>query len=395
MRILVAPDKFKGTLRASQAAGAIKRGVLQAAEQQGLPAPEIILQPIGDGGEGTMQLLCESLPDCAAIKARAPDSLGAHRDCEFYESGDAGSKKAYIEMASINGLALLDPARRDPEHSLSTGTGELIVQAIRRGAVEIYVGLGGSATVDCGAGALEALGFRFQDANQKPVYLHNQLFSEANTTGSTLADALIRIDSVSMPAPVKAKLFAVVDVNSPLNGPEGAIACFALQKGLPYARQAPYSRALEHFSKVCEQARGTRPGELSMIPGTGAAGGLGFALAVAGATILPGFDFFSKSVKLREKMDVDLVITGEGKMDSTSLSGKGPGGLARMAKETGVPCIAICGKVEDRDSLMDSGLFSRIYEIGAGLTEKESMARADELLEPAAARAIREFQSMV
>lgn len=439
MRILIAPDKFKGSLSAREVSLAIERGLLsgyraldgepsdppqsrigpqaddgsemrlhQAAEEhpKNYPNPQIFIQPIGDGGEGTMQLLCESRSECKTIQTKATGSLGAISDCEFYETVEGGLKKAYIEMASINGLALLDPSQRDPEHSLSTGTGELIVQAMERGAAEIYVGLGGSATVDGGAGALEALGFIFRDRSNRILAPGESIFG-ATDRSETVADALLRIASLTIPRVMSARLFAVVDVDSPLNGPGGAITSFALQKGLAPERLELYGRALEHFSAICERdldlrsatAAGVaglaedleRPQSLSVAPGTGAAGGLGFALALAGAKILPGFPFFSNAVGLQGKMYVDLVITGEGKMDKTSLVGKGPGGIARMAREAGLPCIAICGKVEDRETLMESGLFQEIIAISDGVSATESMKNAAALIEKAAASVARRW----
>ena len=284
MRILIAPDKFKGSLSAREVSLAIERGLLsgyraldgepsdppqsrigpqaddgsekrlhQAAEEhpKNYPNPQIFIQPIGDGGEGTMQLLCESRSECKTIQTKATGSLGAISDCEFYETVEGGLKKAYIEMASINGLALLDPSQRDPEHSLSTGTGELIVQAMERGAAEIYVGLGGSATVDGGAGALEALGFIFRDRSNRILAPGESIFG-ATDRSETVADALLRIASLTIPRVMSARLFAVVDVDSPLNGPGGAIASFALQKGLAPERLELYGRALEHFPQYAK-----------------------------------------------------------------------------------------------------------------------------------------------
>lgn len=382
MRILIAPDKFKGSLSAKEVAIAIQDG-LQKANTGKPKALEITMQPIGDGGEGTMNAICEGNSHCESQLAKLHDARGRLIEVLFFICYFDEKQEAYLEMASASGLAMLSPAERDPEHSTSYGTGELIFHAHAAGAREIYVGLGGSATIDAGAGMLQALGFEFYtDSGTMDL-------QEAVTSGElNLAEALesirkIRISQAARDLQRLTQLHIVADVQSPLHGPFGAIEQFGAQKGLVRESFPRYRKALEHFARVCETSLNFSTGSLSNQAGSGAAGGLGFALLLLNARIHPGFEFFAQKTGLENILNVDLVITGEGKMDATSLAGKGPGALARMCADRGIPCIAVCGKLENERELKESGLFKEILEISSGLDERESMAKADSLISAA------------
>ncbi len=414
MRILIAPDKFKGCLSATEVAASIRQGIKFFEEKN--PSVQVITrsQPIGDGGEGTVSLICQDRSDCRiqsvpALNAPGEDILAEYYFCE----ADRAAPRAFLEMASANGLASIPVERRDPERSTSLGTGQLIRDAIQRGATEICVALGGSATVDCGAGLLQALGFEFRARDQ---VIDLQLSIQA---GRSLADVLLDIEQIKPTSSHallnKSKLHIIADVESPLNGDYGAIQNFAGQKGLATNRFALYRKAVEKFSAICENSLRSGPVyinqktaaenakqkgapvrrdqlSLSDYPGAGAAGGLGFALLLLGAKMHPGFEFFCETVGMKALLErTDLVITGEGKLDATSLSGKGPGGMARLCKERGISCIAIAGKVENRSGLEQSGLFADIREIGTGISLEESVKRAPELISVQVVEALKSF----
>ncbi len=404
MRILIAPDKFKGCLSATEVAASIRQGIKLFEEKN--PTVQVITrsQPIGDGGEGTVSLICQDRSDCRIQRVPALNALGEEILSEYYLcEGDGAEPRAFLEMAAANGLAAIPVEKRDPERSTTYGTGQLIKDALQKGARDIYIALGGSATIDCGAGMLQALGFEFRTRDQV-IDLQKKIQS-----GRSMADVLLEIDETrptgsSKELLSKTKLHIVADVDSPLNGDYGAIQRFAGQKGLAVGRFPLYRKALESFSAVCENSlrsgavysdpettaenkeqkgNPARRDQLSLSdhPGAGAAGGLGFALLFLGAKMHPGFEFFCESVGMKALLETtDLVITGEGKLDATSLSGKGPGGMARLCRERGIPCIAICGKVEDRGSLEGSELFADIREISTGLSIEESTRRASELI---------------
>ncbi|MCB1171110.1 MAG: glycerate kinase, partial [Leptospiraceae bacterium] len=403
MRILIAPDKFKGCLTALEVAQAIHQGIRdfldakppRKEDSAGHPTEnshEIRIQPIGDGGEGTMELICSTRPGCRTKRAPVLNARGMSISAPYSVCGESPRKEAFIEMSSASGLAQIEPDQRNPEHSTSYGTGQMILHALENGALEIYIGLGGSATIDGGAGMLQALGMEFRSSGKR-IDLQQCISGPLG-----LAELLLTMDEVHYSDEFKdllrqVELHIVADVESPLNGEDGAIESFAGQKGLPRKKFPLYRKALEHFSRLCERSLSSElqanrypallwsEAPLSSARGAGAAGGMGFALLLLGAQMHPGFDFFCKQVGMDGLLDgVDLIITGEGKLDPTSLSGKGPGGVARLGHSRNIPCIAVCGKAEGRSLLEESSLFADIREIGSGLSLEESMERAAELI---------------
>jgi glycerate kinase len=327
MRVLIAPDKFKGTLTAVQAAEAIARGWLRAA-----PTADVEQVPMADGGEGTLDALVAA-EGGELRRARATGPLGDPVEAQY---GVVGARRtAVVEMARASGLMLISEARRDPKRTTSRGTGELILEASRQGARRVLVCIGGSATNDGGAGMAQAVGIRLLDERGKDL----------RPGGAALLE-LARIDMRGMdPAVASATFMVATDVDNPLVGASGASAVYGPQKGASPSDVALLDRALAHFAAVVYRDLGV---DIRDVPGAGAAGGLGAGLmAFLGARLRPGVDVVMEAVRLPERMQrADLAVTGEGTFDRQSLHGKAPAGVLRVAEEHRVPAIVLCGQCE-------------------------------------------------
>ena len=327
--IAIAPDSFKGALSAEGVAQAIADGLAES-----FPKAEFRLIPMADGGEGTVDAWAAST-GAKRITAIVQDPLRRSVKAEYaYEPSTC---TAVIEMAAASGLPLLAPGERNPLVTSTYGTGELVRDALDHGARHIILGIGGSATNDGGVGMAAALGVRFLDAKGR----------ELPPGGAALA-RLSSIDLSGLDARVaKTRFEAACDVTNPLCGPNGASAVYGPQKGASKKDVKTLDAALFHFAEVAastsEIAKRARP----EAAGAGAAGGLGFGLmAFCGAKLRSGVKIIAESVRLRERLEgCDLVITGEGRLDSQTVNGKTPAGVAKVAKQAGVPCIAICGCV--------------------------------------------------
>jgi len=325
MRILIVPDKFKGSLGAREVGSAIAAGA-----QQVWPTAELEVCPLADGGEGTAEAICaaragEWIP-CASHDARG-------RPIEARFGWLPGPCCAVMEMSAAAGLARLAPDERDPVTASTYGVGEMLVAAADRGASEIIVGLGGSATNDGGFGLACALGYRFLGGDKQ----------ELSGPVSELAQ-LIRIEppnKLSLP-----RVCAACDVRNPLLGLEGATRTFGAQKGATPEQVEILEGALTRLAEVAAKSFGRDHRE---VPGAGAAGGLGFGLLTfCNATIRSGFDVVAEVIGLSEKIaGADLVITGEGKLDRQTLAGKAPAGVARLARGAGKRVIAVVGYAAD------------------------------------------------
>ncbi len=325
----MAPDKFRGTLSAAEAAAAITRGWRRVR-----PGDVVEEVPLADGGEGTLDALLAALGG-ERRSARVSGPLGDPVEAPYGLADAPGGPIGVVEMARASGLELVSPARRDPMRASTRGTGELIREAARAGAREVLVCLGGSATTDGGAGMAQALGVSLTDAEGRPI----------RPGGIGLLE-LVRIDASGLdPLVRRLRVQACCDVDNPLTGPRGAAHVFAPQKGATAEEVLLLDRALGHLAAVVHRDLGV---DVRGLPGAGAAGGLGAGLvAFLGARLRPGVELVAEAVGLAERIErADLVITGEGAFDATSLRGKVPAGVLGLARVAGVPVAVLCGRAE-------------------------------------------------
>ena len=367
MRIVVAPNAFKGSLSALEAASAIAEGIRIAA-----PDADLVLVPIADGGDGTVDALVAAMQgERRRLRVRGP--LGNPVEAE-YGLIDSGST-AVIEMAKAAGLALVPKEKRDPRITTTYGVGELLQVAYDAGARHFIVGIGGSATNDGGAGMAQALGYHLLDENGLEL-----------PPGGLAVRRLARIHVGGVHANWKeAKLNVACDVTNPLTGPRGASAVYGPQKGATAEMVAELDGALHHFAEIIRRDLGV---DVEQLPGAGAAGGLGAGLvAFLGARLQPGAEMVMEALHLDERLTgAQLVITGEGRLDSqTARFGKGPAAVARHAKNAGIPVVAIGGSVADETELrlLFDGLEATVVEPSS---LEDAIAQAQPLLVRAATR---------
>jgi glycerate 2-kinase len=379
MKILIAPDKFKGALNARDAAQNIAEGLLDV-----MPDAQIEVVPMADGGEGTAEAICDAR-GCSWIECKAHDPLGSEIDARYGWIDQ--EKLAVMEMSEAAGMRRLSESERDPIRATTFGAGEMILDATKRGANEIIIGLGGSATNDGGFGMARALGFRFL-SNEKE--LTGAVTELEQLTEIILPEKLVGALAAASAQPndrwltqpplqhVLPKIIAAVDVKNPLLGENGATRVFGPQKGASESDLDKLERALTRLADVVATEFGFdyRDGA-----GAGAAGGLGFGLlSFCGATIRPGFKVVAQAVGLEAKMkDADLVITGEGSLDRQTLEGKTPAGVAELARKLHKPVFAIVGRASEDRELRE--IFDGIYQNARpGMSQQENMKRAAELL---------------
>ncbi|HUW55917.1 MAG TPA: glycerate kinase [Planctomycetota bacterium] len=326
MKIVVAPDSFKECLAAREVAAALARGVRDI-----LPDAEVVSVPMADGGEGTVEALVDAT-DGGYVERDVTGPMGRKVRARFGVLGDGTT--AVIEMASASGLPLVAPGERNPLTATTFGTGELISAALDHDVRKVLIGIGGSATVDGGAGMAEALGVRLLDADG------NDLAPGGGTLGR-----LARIDVSGLDPRVRSVTVEVAcDVDNPLTGETGAARVYGPQKGATPEQVDVLDAALGRLAEVIERDLGVT---VASLPGSGAAGGLGAGLvAFLGATLRPGVDMVVDAVGLAATVTgADLVITGEGRLDRQSAFGKTPVGVAQTAKKLGIPVVAIVGAV--------------------------------------------------
>jgi len=355
VKILIAPDKFKGSLSARGVAENIAKGLRDV-----LPEATIDIVPMADGGEGTAEVVCDALGG-KWVKCGAHDPLG--REIEARYAWIDNRKLAVMEMSEAAGIRRLSESERDPLRANTFGVGEMILAAANRGAREIVIGLGGSATNDGGVGMARALGFRFFEQEQE----YEQELSRIVTL-----EWIEKPKNLALP-----KMVAAVDVRNPLLGENGATRVFGPQKGATESKIDILERALGRLAEIVAKDFGV---DCRDEPGAGAAGGLGFGLmSFCGAVIRPGFDVVAESVGLESKMeDVDVVITGEGGLDRQTLEGKTPAGVAGLARKFGKRIFAIVGRASEDRQVRE--LFDGVYvTTRPGMSEKESIAHAAEL----------------
>ena len=372
MKIICAPDSFKESLTAAEAARAMARGVKSAS-----PHTVVDTCPIADGGEGTVEaLVAATLGRTHTTSVAGP--LGQWVDAAW---GMLGVKRgdpttAVIEMAAAAGLALVPMAQRDPTRTSTFGVGMLIRAALDAGARRIIMGIGGSATNDGGCGMAMALDAGFFDATGRPL-------SNTTPTGGMLGQiGRIDVDQLD-PRIADTQITVACDVTNPLTGPNGASYIYGPQKGGTPAQIKSLDKGMSHLADLF---RDQLDKDVATMPGAGASGGLGAGLvAFLGATLRPGIEIVLDAVDFDARVaGCDLCLTGEGRIDGTSLSGKACLGVAQRAQRQGVDTIALVGSIgPDADRTLDAGL-KAYHAIGDGLTQEESIRRAVELIERSA-----------
>jgi len=346
VKVVVAPDKFAGTLSAAEAALAIAAGWRRIR-----PADEVLLAPMADGGEGTLAVLEAALAGAERIEVEVADALGRPVPAAWLRLPDG---RALVEVAQACGLSRLAPEERDPLRTTSYGVGQLLRAAAAAGAVEVIVGLGGSGTVDGGAGMAVALGHRLLRGDGNGI----------KVGGAHLGE----VDRV-VPGPDLGVPFHVaVDVTSPLLGPDGAVAVFGPQKGADAQGVRALERGLASFAGIAE--RDLPGGPWRDVPGAGAAGGLGFALmAFCGGVIAPGAALVAELIDLEATLrGADVVITGEGALDAQTAASKAPVYILERARANGALALAVAGRVQDGAG----GRFDAVAELGPEGTERPS-----------------------
>ena len=342
MKIVIASDSFKGSLSSHEVAQAAMRGVKQV-----YPACEIVAVNVADGGEGTVEAVVEALGG-EIVTITVSDPLG----CPVSACYGLAGNTAIIEMAAASGLTLLTAEERNPWLTSTYGTGEMILDAIRRGCREFFVGIGGSATNDAGTGMLQALGFRFYDVDEHEI---------TNCCGGKLQD-IARIDDSEVTAAVRQSRFIVAcDVDTPFCGYEGAAYVFAPQKGADAEMVARLDTGMVSFAKVIVKTYGI---DVTSMAGAGAAGGMGGGFyAFLNASLKRGVDMVLDAIDFESIIrGADLVITGEGKIDYQTVKGKTAAGVLARAKAQDIPVVAIAGSVEKCESVEQMG-FAGVYSI--------------------------------
>jgi len=445
MRIVIAPDKYKGSLSAAAVADAIARGVRQVD-----PAADIDACPMADGGEGTVSALVAATGGRIVRRTVTGPLPGMRVEAEFGILGDGVT--AVIEMAAASGLALLEPHLRSPLRTTTYGTGELLRAAAEAGATHVILGIGGSATIDGGIGCAQACGAQVELENGSAYSAGDRKLTGADLLNvlavhgvpivnlaalvaapaapkaagrarsllprrsRRTTDAAGRPDASpaslpfgvfpaemaaasmahpALPGPRAAaapgvRITVACDVGNPLYGPDGAALVFGPQKGATEKQVADLDAALERL------ARRTATDALARAPGAGAAGGLGFGmLAFFNATLRSGIEIVLDATALRDRLaGADLCITGEGRLDAQSLAGKTAVGVARACRDLGVPCIALAGGIGDgADDALAEGLVAHFSICRAPMTLDEAMADAPRLIERAAANVLRVWKA--
>lgn len=370
MKFLFASDSFKGTLSSEQIIT-----LLDAAAKNVFPDCETMGIPVADGGEGTIDAVISVLHG----SIYEVDVHGPLMEEVVSRYGETGNGAAVIEMAAASGLPMVPVDKRDPRVTTTYGTGELIKTALDRGCRDITIAIGGSATNDGGMGAMRALGIRFLDENGE----------ELSGCGNDLA-RVADIDISGLHSAVKDARFTIMcDVNNPLTGPDGATYTFGKQKGGSPEILDELEQGMIHYAALIREKVGT---DVDQIPGSGAAGGLGAAFCVfLKAEMKSGIETVLDLIHFDELLEgVDLVITGEGRIDWQSAFGKVPSGIGNRCRKKGIPAIAIVGGMGDKaEMIFDHGIDSIITTINGAMGLDEALERAEELYAGAAERAFR------
>ena len=360
MKIVIAIDSLKGSLSSMEAGRAIRDGILKAD-----PEAETVIKPLADGGEGTTEALAEGLGgELVRVKVHGP--LEEQVEASYGWIPETGT--AVMEMAAAAGITLTGKEKR-PLDATTYGVGEMILDAVDRGCRKFLIGIGGSATNDCGIGMLTALGYEFLDSEGKPVGICAKDLKNV---------AQIRNDQVRSEL-TECSFRVACDVTNPLCGLNGATYIYGPQKGVTDDMREGLDRDLQHFADVTEMCFGA---DCASLAGSGAAGGLGYAfLAYLEADLCPGIDLVMDAVKMDKAMrDADLVFTGEGRLDHQTAMGKAPAGVARLAKKYGAKVIALAGSVADGAEACNEAGIDAYFPI------LRQIISLDEAMEPETAR---------
>lgn len=336
MKVVIAIDSFKGSLTSTEAGQAVAIGI-----QQQFPQCQIKLLPIADGGEGMLAVMLNTVEGEVQY-------LTAHNPCmENIRTSygiSADGTTAFIEMANISGLPLIRKEQQNPMKTTTYGTGELIRDALEKGCTQFIIGIGGSATNDAGIGMLQALGFEFLDKKYQPLGFGGEILGKIDSINIRKVDPKVK----------RAHFIVACDVQNPFYGPNGAAAIYARQKGANDAMIEELDRGMQAFAQVIQRETGK---DISMIPGSGAAGGMGGGmLAFLNAELRSGADLLLDLSHFESQIEgADLIITGEGRMDRQSLMGKITGKILEAGKRKEIPVIAFAGSIADIEILESAG----------------------------------------
>ena len=341
MKVVIAIDSFKGSLTSTEAGQAVAIGILQQ-----FPQCQIKLLPIADGGEGMLTVMLNTVEGEVQY-------LTAHNPCmENIRTSygiSADGTTAFIEMANISGLPLIRKEQQNPMKTTTYGTGELIRDALEKGCTQFIIGIGGSATNDAGIGMLQALGFEFLDKKYQPLGFGGEILGKIDSINIRKVDPKVK----------RAHFIVACDVQNPFYGPNGAAAIYARQKGANDAMIEELDRGMQAFAQVIQRETGK---DISMIPGSGAAGGMGGGmLAFLNAELRSGADLLLDLSHFESQIEgADLIITGEGRMDRQSLMGKITGKILEAGKRKEIPVIAFAGSIADIE-ILDSAGFKGLF----------------------------------
>lgn len=371
MKVIAAIDSFKGSMTSMEAGNAVKKGILAAK-----PDAEVVVNPLADGGEGTVDALIEGL-GAKKIPVTVTGPLGEKVSC--YYGFLEETKSAVMEMASAAGITLV--TKKDPLRASTYGVGEMIADALKRGCKNFMIGIGGSATNDGGIGMLKALGFEFFD-------------EDGNDVGEGAA-ALAKIEVIQTenknPLLSGAKFQIACDVKNPLCGKQGATYIFGSQKGVTEEQKSKVDEAMKHYADVTKESLGC---DFADCEGAGAAGGLGYAfLSYLAGELIPGVKLILHATGLEEKMkNADVVVTGEGRLDAQTVMGKAPVGVAALAKKYNAKVIAFAGSVAPEASVCNQAGIDAFFPIVRGVTTLEEAMKKENAMENIAATAEQVFR---
>lgn len=371
MKVIAAIDSFKGSMTSMEAGNAVKKGILAAK-----PDAEVVVNPLADGGEGTVDALIEGL-GAKKIPVTVTGPLGEKVSC--YYGFLEETKSAVMEMASAAGITLV--TKKDPLRASTYGVGEMIADALKRGCKNFMIGIGGSATNDGGIGMLKALGFEFFD-------------EDGNDVGEGAA-ALAKIEVIQTenknPLLSGAKFQIACDVKNSLCGKQGATYIFGPQKGVTEEQKSKVDEAMKHYADVTKESLGC---DFADCEGAGAAGGLGYAfLSYLAGELIPGVELILQATGLEEKMkNADVVVTGEGRLDAQTVMGKAPVGVAALAKKYNAKVIAFAGSVAPEASVCNQAGIDAFFPIVRGVTTLEEAMKKENAMENIAATAEQVFR---